>query len=206
MDSLTPRQREILDYITDIVVARGYPPSVREIGDRVGLKSPSTVHSHLSTLVRSGYLRRDPFKPRAIEIVDRPMAVLDDERTIRHVPLVGRIAAGVPILAEQDIEAVYALPTDITGSGPVFMLEVRGDSMKDAGILHGDLVVVRSQSDADDGDVVAALIAEEEATVKRLRRSAGRVTLVAENPDYEPIAVEGDMRILGKVVAVLRTL
>jgi repressor LexA len=205
MSELTSRQQEILEYIYEMVRSRGYPPSVREIGDRVGLRSPSTVHSHLSSLVRSGYLRRDPSKPRAIEVIEPPSGDMIDDRRVRNVPLVGRVAAGSPILAEQDIEAVFPLPTQLTGSGPVFLLTVRGNSMSEAGILDGDLVVVRSQPDASDGDIVAALI-EDEATVKRFRREDGRVILLPENPDYEPMVFTSGVRILGKVVAVLRSL
>ncbi len=151
---------------------RGYPPSVREIGEAVGLNSPSTVHSHLSALVKGGYLRRDPSKPRAIEVTAPGRAQPDLRRApVRDVPLLGRIAAGSPILAEEDIEDILPLPTQIVGNDPVFMLRVRGDSMIGAGIFDGDLVVVRRQADADDGDIVAALIDGEEATVKRLRRS-----------------------------------
>lgn len=205
MEPLTNRQQEILDFIEEMVEARGYPPSVREIGDRVGLRSPSTVHSHLSTLVNTGYIRRDPSKPRALEIVTRP-PVREHDRAVRNVPLVGRIAAGVPILAEEDIEATYPLPTEITGPDPVFMLTVHGDSMKDVGILDGDFVVVRSQPNARDGDIVAALIDDEEATVKRFRRSGNKIVLAPENPDFEPMTFSDGVRILGKVVAVFRSL
>lgn len=205
--TVTTRQQEILDYITSTVESRGYPPSVREIGEAVGLSSPSTVHSHLSALVKSGRLRRDPSKPRAIEVVtdDQPSAGIA-RGGIREVPLVGRIAAGSPILAEQDIEEVYPLPTSLIGKEPVFMLEVKGDSMIDAGILDGDLVVVRRQQDADSGDIVAALIDGEEATVKRLRKGDGRVTLIAENPEYAPMVFTDGVEILGRVVSVLRSL
>lgn len=202
---LSDRQRQILDLIRDTVSRRGYPPSVREIGDAIGLSSPSTVHSHLSSLVDHGYLRRDPSKPRAIEVVDtgRP----DDLRRaqVRDVPLVGRIAAGTPILAEEDIEEIFPLPTELVGNDPVFMLRVRGDSMIDVGIFDDDLVVIRRQPDANDGDLVAALIDGEEATVKRLRREAGRVVLIPENRAYEPMTFEDGVEILGRVIAVLRT-
>ncbi|MDH3731717.1 MAG: transcriptional repressor LexA, partial [Acidimicrobiia bacterium] len=156
--TITTRQQEILDYISTTVEGRGYPPSVREIGEAVGLSSPSTVHSHLSALVKSGRLRRDPSKPRAIEVVteNEPAAGIS-RGGVRDVPLVGRIAAGSPMLAEEDIEEVYPLPTSLVGRDAVFMLEIKGDSMVDAGILDGDLVVVRRQQDADSGDIVAAL-------------------------------------------------
>lgn len=202
---ITERQRQILDLIHDTVERRGYPPSVREIGDAVGLSSPSTVHSHLSTLVEHGYLRRDPSKPRAIEVVD-PGRDTDLRRVpVRDVPLVGRIAAGSPILAEQDIEEIFPLPTELVGNDPVFMLRVQGDSMIDAGIFDGDLVVIRRQPDANDGDLVAALVDGEEATVKRLRRDDGKVVLVPENRAYEPMVFEEGVEILGRVVAVLRS-
>ncbi|MBT8193585.1 MAG: transcriptional repressor LexA, partial [Acidimicrobiia bacterium] len=158
---ISTRQQEILDYIRDTVADRGYPPSVREIGEAVGLSSPSTVHSHLSTLEATGHLRRDPTKPRAIEILD------EEPSNVRNVPLVGRIAAGSPILAEEDIEDVIPLPVDLVGDGPIFMLRVKGESMIDAGILDGDYVVIHRQPDALDGEIVAALIDGEEATVKR---------------------------------------
>lgn len=197
---ISTRQREILDYIRDTVADRGYPPSVREIGEAVGLSSPSTVHSHLSTLETAGHLRRDPTKPRAIEILDEPVQRAD----VRDVPLVGRIAAGSPILAEEDIEDVYALPVDLVGDGPLFMLRVKGESMIDAGILDGDFVVIRRQPDALDGEIVAALIDGDEATVKRLERKDGAVILHAENPAFEPMVFTDGVELIGKVVTVLR--
>jgi repressor LexA len=202
---LTARQQQILDYILDTVRERGYPPSVREIGEAVGLNSPSTVHSHLSSLVKSGYLRRDPSKPRAIEVIDPGEHEQGLHRApVRDVPLVGRIAAGSPILAEEDIEEIYPLPTELVGNDPVFMLSVRGDSMIDAGIHDGDYVVVRRQQTARDGQLVAALVDSEEATVKRLQRLDGRVILKAENPAYPPMVFSDSVEILGVVVAVLR--
>ena len=202
---VTVRQEEILDYIRRTVAGRGYPPSVREIGEAVGLSSPSTVHSHLSALVSAGYLRRDPTKPRAIEVVepDRGEPALQ-RAPVRDVPLVGHIAAGSPILADQDIEDVYPLPTELVGNGPLFMLRVRGDSMVGAGILDSDLVVIRRQADAEDGQLVAALVDDAEATVKRLRRRAGKVILEAENPAYPPMEFDSGVEIVGKVVTVLR--
>lgn len=205
MGELTTRQQEILDYVQEMVRDRGYPPSVREIGERVGLSSPSTVHSHLSSLVKAGYIRRDPSKPRAIEVVDRPAATTHDEARVRYVPLVGRVAAGAPILAEEDIEDLIPLPTALVGSDPVFMLTVRGDSMKDAGIFNDDLVVVRRQTDATDGDIVAALIDGEEATIKRFRRRGGAVELLPANETYEPMIYTSGVEILGRVMAVLRS-
>jgi repressor LexA len=205
--SLSSRQSEILDHILATVRDRGYPPSVREIGDAVGLSSPSTVHSHLATLSREGFIRRDPSKPRAIEVIDDGR--IDDadglvRAATRDVPLVGRIAAGSPILAEEDIEEVYPLPAELVGNDPVFMLRVRGDSMIDAGIFDADYVVVRRQSHARDGQIVAALISGEEATVKRLQRIDTRVVLKSENPDFPPMVFSDGVEILGVVVAVLR--
>lgn len=202
---ISDRQRQILDLILDTVRQRGYPPSVREIGDAVGLSSPSTVHSHLSALVEQGYLRRDPSKPRAIEVVDDGRDTDLRRAPLRDVPLVGRIAAGSPILAEEDIEEIFPLPTEFVGNDPVFMLRVRGDSMIDAGIFDHDLVVIRRQSDARDGDLVAALVNGEEATVKRFQRDGGRVVLIAENPSYAPMVFDDGVEILGRVVAVLRS-
>jgi repressor LexA len=202
---ITGRQREILDLILRTVEDRGYPPSVREIGEVVGLNSPSTVHSHLSALVKAGYLRRDPSKPRAIEVLDPGREHHDLRRApVRDVPLLGRIAAGSPILAEQDIEEILPLPTELVGNDPVFLLRVSGDSMVGAGIFDGDLVAIRRQSDAADGEIVAALIDGEEATIKRLRRSQGQVHLIAENPAYPPMAFSGGVELLGRVVTVLR--
>ncbi len=197
---ISTRQREILDYIRDMVADRGYPPSVREIGEAVGLSSPSTVHSHLSTLEAAGHLRRDPTKPRAIEILEDESHPAD----VRKVPLVGRIAAGSPILAEEDIEDVYSLPTELVGDGPIFMLRVKGESMIEAGILDGDFVVIRRQPDALDGEIVAALVDGEEATVKRLERRDGTVILHSENPAFEPLVFTDGVELIGKVVTVLR--
>jgi len=202
---ITDRQRQILDLILETVDRRGYPPSVREIGDAVGLSSPSTVHSHLSSLVNQGYLRRDPTKPRAIEVVHNGRDGDLRRAPVRDVPLVGRIAAGSPILAEEDIEEIFPLPTELVGNDPVFMLRVSGDSMIEVGIFDGDLVVIRRQPDANDGDLVAALIDGEEATVKRLRRESGQIVLMPENRSYEPMVYEDGVEILGRVVAVLRS-
>lgn len=210
-DVLTDRQQQVLGYIRAMVADRGYPPSVREIGEAIGLSSPSTVHSHLSTLVKLGFIRRDPTKPRAIEVLGvdtevTPLASTRDDEHLRDVPLVGRIAAGSPILAAEDVENVMALPTDLVGNGPVFMLEIKGDSMIDAGILHGDYVVIRRQDHARDGEIIAALIDGEEATVKRFRREGDKVLLISENPAYEPMVFDRDLAIIGKVVTVLRKL
>lgn len=203
---LTNRQREILDLIRSTVAQRGYPPSVREIGDAVGLSSPSTVHSHLSSLADAGFIRRDPSKPRAIEVVDDDGAIPIERAAVRDVPLVGHIAAGSPILAEEDIEEVYPLPTELVGTDPVFMLRIRGDSMMNVGIYDRDYVVVQKQNTARNGDIVAALVDGEEATVKRFERTAMGVTLHPENDAYDPMVFTDAVDILGVVVAVLRRL
>ncbi len=207
MDQLSTRQREVLQFIQTTVSDRGYPPSVREIGDAIGLSSPSTVHSHLSTLVKQGFLRRDPSKPRAIEVTSHA----DDEHALpvgrqRAVPLLGRIAAGSPLLAAEDIDEVMPLPESLVGTGPVFMLQVKGDSMINAGILNGDFVVIRQQNDARDGEIIAALVDGEEATVKRLERKNGAVILHPENPALQPMVFTEGVEILGKVVSVLRSI
>lgn len=211
---LTPRQRAILDVIRDTVEQRGYPPSVREIGEGVGLTSPSSVAHQLGTLERLGYLRRDPNRPRALVVADpsdlgAEVAVIGSAGTTGpanyvDVPLVGRIAAGGPILAEQQVEAVFPLPRDLVGDGELFMLNVVGDSMIDAAICDGDWVVVRRQQTADNGDIVAALL-DDEATVKTLKRRDGHVWLMPHNPAYAPILAD-DATIMGKVVSVLRRL
>lgn len=206
---LTPRQRAILEVIHAHVEAHGYPPSVREIGDAVGLKSTSSVHAQLETLEGRGYLRRDPTKPRALEIgrdLDTDLALRP--ATARNVPLVGEIAAGGPILAEERVDAVYPLPKELVGEGQLFMLRVRGDSMVEAGVLDGDLVVVREQPTVEQGEMCAALI-DGEATVKFFRRTRdGEVFLDPANEAYEPIPVTPgqDATIMGKVVTVLRTI
>jgi repressor LexA len=207
--ALTSRQQRILEVIRDAVRTRGYPPSVREIGDAVGLKSPSSVHSQLATLERGGYLRRDPSRPRAIEVRVQPdahQAMTAGRHTA--VPLIGEIAAGAPIVAEEHIDDVYALPTTLVGDGTLFMLRVRGQSMLEAGVLPGDLVVVRQQPTVEQGQMCAVLI-EDEATVKFFRRTmSGEVFLDPANPAYEPIPLHADDQsaILGRVVAVLRSL
>ncbi len=202
---LSERQQQVLDYIRKTVEERGYPPSVREIGEAIGLSSPSTVHSHLSGLVEAGVLRRDPTKPRAIVVVeDQQSSASHRSDRMRDVPVLGRIAAGTPILAAEHVEDVLPLPVDLIGSDPVFLLEVKGDSMTGAGIFPGDLVAIRSQKDARDGEIVAALIEGEEATVKRLRRKGGQVILESENPNYEPMVFSDGVELIGKVVSVLR--
>lgn len=200
---LSERQQQVLDYIRDTVNGRGYPPSVREIGEAVGLNSPSTVHSHLNSLVKAGAIRKDPSKPRALVVLDEQTPTTADSR-VRDIPLLGRIAAGTPILAAEQVESVMPLPTELVGEGPVFLLEVKGDSMIDAGIHEGDLVAVHSQPDALDGEIVAALVDGEEATIKRLRRKDGKVILESENPAYEPMVFADGVELIGKVVSVLR--
>lgn len=221
---LTPRQQAILRVIRESVDSRGYPPSVREIGEGVGLTSPSSVAHQLATLERLGHLRRDPHRPRALMVADptslpdvaadpvtgeEPSPVLRAVPDDTHlgseaamVPLVGRIAAGGPILAEQEVEAVFPLPRDLVGTGELFMLRVVGDSMIDAAICDGDWVVVRQQSTADNGDIVAALL-DGEATVKTFKRRDGHVWLMPHNPAYAPILGD-DASIMGRVVSVLR--
>jgi repressor LexA len=203
---LTERQQQVLDYIRSTVEERGYPPSVREIGEAVGLSSPSSVHAQLNTLVESGMLRKDPSKPRAIVVVDdtAPSVPTTADRRTRDVPVLGRIAAGTPILAAEHIEEVMPLPTELVGDGPVFLLEVKGDSMINAGIHEGDLVAIHKQPDARDGEIVACLIDGEEATIKRLQRKGGKVYLHSENPAYEPMVFSGGVELIGKVVSVLR--
>jgi repressor LexA len=205
---LTPRQREVLEFIGRTVDERGYPPSVREIGTAVGLNSPSTVHSHLETLQRLGYLRRDPTKPRAIEVRYDPATGATAQRSpVRHVPLVGDVAAGTGVLANEVVEEILPLPADLTGDGELFMLRVRGESMIDAGIFDGDFVVVRSQPEADNGEIVVAGIPGEEATVKTLRAKGSKITLVPANSTMEPMTFGADeVQIYGRVVTVLRKL
>jgi repressor LexA len=200
---LTPRQRRIVDFIATTVRERGYPPTVREIGEAVGLTSSSSVHAQLANLERRGLLTKDPTKPRAMTLSESTHA----EGVV--VPLVGRIAAGTPVLAEQNVEEHLVVPMGYASDVEHFALTVQGDSMVDAGILDGDVVIVRAQATADDGDVVAALVpgpGEDEATVKRLRRQRGKSLLVPENPAMEPFVMDPEGRILGKVVAVLRKL
>ena len=206
MSDLTKRQRAILDYIRAIHTERGYPPSVREIGDAVGLQSPSSVHAQLATLAERGYLRKDPSRPRTIVVqLDEHGRKLEPASAVRQVPVLGHIAAGSPILAEEQIEDTLTISEDFAASGILFALHVRGDSMIDAGILDGDTVIIRQQADANNGDIVAALVDGAEATVKRFQRKDGRVLLMPENAAYEPIEAE-QVEILGKVVSVMRRL
>ncbi len=228
---LTKRQLAVLQVIKDAVAARGYPPSVREIGEGVGLTSPSSVAHQLRVLERKGYLRRDPGRSRALEVIDlgssgkvagratskrgskqaQPVTSprgageagdYTDISATAYVPVLGRIAAGGPILADESVETVFPLPRDLVGDGELFLLHVVGDSMIDAAICDRDYVVVRKQDDAESGEIVAALLGEE-ATVKTLKRSDGHVWLMPHNPSYAPIPGD-DARILGRVVSVLR--
>src|SRR4051812_929951 len=205
---LTAKRKEILDFIAEQQSQRGYPPSVREIGEAVGPTSSSTVHAHLATLQRLGYLQRDPTKPRAIEVrYDPESGASATRRPARHVPLVGDVAAGVNVLAQENVEELVPLPEDFTGTGSVFMLRVRGDSMIDAGILDGDYVVVRHEREANKGDIVVAGIPGEEATVKRFGKRGGKVVLSPANERLEPMVFDAaEVQIFGKVVSVLRRL
>ena len=199
---LTKRQQEIFDFIKKYSAKYGYPPTVRDIGKAVGLASSSTVHAHLSNLEKVGLLRRDPSKPRAIELLDR---AVDNVRSMVRppgLPLVGQVAAGQPILAEENIEDYVSVPEIAGGEEGEYILRVRGDSMKNAGILEGDFVVVRPQDTAADGEIVVALVGEE-ATVKRFFREADHVRLQPENTEMEPIRSQ-DVRVLGRVVGLFR--
>ena len=203
---LTGRQQEIWNFLVDYVDRHGYPPTVREIGEAVGLASPSTVHAHLANLERAGLLRRDPTKPRALELVGRDKPADNGVAELPKLPLLGQIAAGGPLLAEENVEDEIAVPETLRGD---FLLRVKGDSMIDAGILEGDLVIVRRAQDARDGDIVVALAGDDEsadeATVKTFYREKGRVRLQPENAALEPIYAR-HVQILGKVVGVFREL
>jgi len=204
MDEITPRQRRILEFIKKRVQERGYPPTVREIGEAVGLTSSSSVHAQLANLQRRGLIKRDPAKPRAMEV----RGPGSSRRTGVAVPLVGRIAAGAPVLADENVEDWLEVPAGFAGDASHFALRVHGDSMVGAGILDGDMVIVHGQDSAGEGDIVAALLtgpAEDEATIKRLHVEDGRVVLIPENPAMEPLPMP-DGRIVGRVVAVLRRL
>mgnify|MGYP002722703433 FL=1 len=228
LDSLSPRQRRILEVIHDAVMLRGYPPSIREIGDATGLQSTSSVAYQLKQLEEKGFLRRDPNKPRAVDVRHFPGSddpkkpgrktgttkeaveaitdgIPDEASAPTYIPVVGRIAAGSPITAEENIDAYFPMPDDIVGNGELYMLQVVGDSMQDAGILNGDWVIIRSQSVAEEGEFVAALLDGEEATVKEFHRDSSGVWLLPHNEAYSPI--KGDeAEIMGKVVSVFRKL
>jgi len=206
--ALTGKRRQILEFIAAQVRERGYPPTVREIGEAVGLNSSSTVHTHLQVLQREGFLQQDPTKPRAIVVRFEPASgAALGPRPVVHVPMLGDVAAGTGVLAEENVEEVLPLPEDLTGRGRLFMLRVRGDSMVEAGILAGDLVVVRQQPEAETGDIVVAGLPGGEATVKTFRRRRNKVVLVPANPAYDEIELPpNEVTIYGKVVTVLRKL
>ena len=206
---LTGRQQEIWKFLTDYVDAHGYPPTVREIGEAVGLASPSTVHAHLANLERAGLIKRDPTKPRALELRRDPKPDHARGADVHKLPLIGEIAAGGPLLAEDNVEDYIAVPEPLAGRGEEFLLRVKGESMIKAGILDGDIVVVRREQTAENGDIVVALAGEDEtaqeATVKRFFKDGARVRLQPENDELEPIFAE-HVQILGKVTGVFRSL
>ena len=211
MSDLTARQQQILEVVNAHLSSHGYPPTVREIGEAVGLTSSSTVHAHLANLERLGLLRRDPTKPRALGVIGRdrapataPVSVAEHPG-IRILPLLGQIAAGAPLLAEQQVEEEIAVPEMLTASGDNFLLRIRGESMIDAGILDGDFVVIRRQQSCAEGEIVAALVDGEEATVKHLRHEGARVRLDPANETFRPLYPE-QVEVLGKVVGVFRRL
>ena len=201
LDSLNERQRQILQFIQKKTKTQGYPPSVREIGAAVGLKSSSTVHMYLVQLEEKGYIKRDPSKPRAIIVVqDEPEETF--ENNVRHIPVLGKVAAGAPILSEENIDSYMAVPVDLLGNGNYYILRVKGDSMVDAGILDNDYVIVREQRDAANGEIVVALL-EDEATVKRYYKMSDHYKLQPENSALQPI-ITRELTILGKVAGLLR--
>jgi repressor LexA len=206
---LTGRQQEIWSFLTQYVDEHGYPPTVREIGEAVGLASPSTVHAHLANLERAGLIKRDPTKPRALELRRDPKPEPAPAGDVHRLPLVGEIAAGGPLLAEQNVEDYLAVPEPLARGGEEFLLRVKGDSMVNAGILEGDMVVVRRQQTARDGEIVVALAGQDEsadeATVKRFFRETGRIRLQPENDSLEPIYAD-HVQILGVVTGVFREL
>lgn len=206
-EDLTKKQREIFEFMKTEQRQKGYPPSVREIGEAVGLRSPSSVHSQLTKLESKGYIRKDPTKPRAIEIIDPQY---DDDTSYEqsetvHIPIVGQITAGQPILAVENIVSTFPLPLDFTKNHECFILSVKGDSMVDAGIFSGDYIVVQRAQSADNGDIVVALVGDEEATVKRFFKEKDHIRLQPENAAMEPI-LSRDVSILGKVSGVIRKL
>lgn len=197
---ISSKQQEILDYIKSQILERGFPPAVRDICEAVHLKSTSSVHSHLETLEKNGYIRRDPTKPRAIEILDDSFAMMRREMT--SVPIIGHVAAGEPLLAEQNIEDYFPIPVEMLPNANTFLLKVQGESMVNAGILNGDLVLVKEQHNASNGETVVALI-EDGATVKTFYKENGYIRLQPENDYMDPIIVP-DVTILGKVIGVFR--
>lgn len=197
---ITPKQKEILEYIKKEILDRGYPPAVREICEAVSLKSTSSVHSHLETLEKNGYIRRDPTKPRAIEITDDTFNLV--RREVVNVPMIGTVAAGAPIVAEENIEGYFPIPAEYMPNAQSFMLKVKGESMINAGIFEGDKIMVKQQSTANNGDIVVALI-DDSATVKTYYKENGHYRLQPENETMEPIIVD-DVTILGKVFGIFR--
>ncbi|MCF8008640.1 MAG: transcriptional repressor LexA [Halanaerobiales bacterium] len=210
LESLSKRQKEIYLYIVSEINKKGYPPSVREIGRAVGLKSPASVHNHLKTLEELEFIRRDPSKPRAIEVLNNDNPENNNknsyEKEMLYVPIVGRVTAGAPILAEENIDDYFPIPTSFikVKRKQLFMLEIDGESMKNAGINHGDYVIAQQQNTANNGEIVIALI-DNRATVKRFFKKSDYVELKPENPDYDPILVK-DVKLLGKVVGLFRNL
>ena len=205
---LTARQRGILDVIESSMRERGYPPSVREIGEAVGLTSPATVHTHLNSLIKMGFLKRDASKPRTLEVrFDPTSGAAVERRPVRHVPLIGDVAAGTDVLAQENVEEVLPLPEDFTGAGELFMLRVRGESMIEAGILPGDYVVARAQHTAERGEMVVAGIPGDEATVKYFQPNGEHITLMPANAGFDPIVLPAQqVTVFGKVVTVMRRL
>jgi len=205
---LTARQQQILEIIDQHIAEHGYPPSVREIGKAIGLTSPSSVQNHLNRLNELGYLRRDPIKPRALEVrYDPNSGASGDRRPFRHVPLVGDVAAGTDVLAQENVEEILPVPSDFCGEGELFMLRVRGESMIDAGILDGDFIVAKAQQVADKGDIVVAGIPGDEATVKTYTRKGNKVVLLPANPSLSPMEFDpSEVSVYGKVVTVMRKL
>lgn len=204
MTKLSNRQKAILDYIKQEVKEKGYPPSVREIGEAVGLASSSTVHGHLERLEKRGFIRRDPTKPRAIEVLEDDN-VIPFEPHVVHIPILGKVTAGLPITAIQEVDEYFPLPASWADADQMYMLEIEGDSMIEAGIYDGDHVLVRRQSNANNGDIVVAMTEENEATVKRFYKEKDYVRLQPENSSMEPIILK-DVSILGKVIGLYRTL
>lgn len=205
---LTARQKEVLEFIDENLKDKGYPPSVREIAKALNLKSPATVQNHLTTLEAKGYLKRDPSKPRAIEMsYESNSEQISERRPVKHIPLIGSVAAGTGVLAEQEIDESFPLPEDFTGDGVLFMLKVRGESMIEAGIFDGDYVVVRQQNTANNGDIIAAGINDDEATIKTYIKKDRKIILRPANSSMQDIELKDyNLQIFGKVVTVLRRL
>ena len=199
-EKITPKQQEILEYIKETILKKGYPPAVREICEAVKLKSTSSVHSHLETLEKNGYIRRDPTKPRTIEIIDDCFNLA--RREVVNVPLIGTVAAGTPLLAQENIEAYFPIPSELLPNKEIFMLKVKGDSMIEAGIFNGDQILVEKTNTAENGEIVVALL-DDSATVKRFYREDGYYRLQPENASMEPIFVD-EVQILGKVIGLFR--